>query len=65
MDTIKRLNDLLAERNMSLYRMAKECRVSYSSLRRVTERNGQLRVKTIEKICKGLNMPLYEFFQQE
>ena len=65
MDTMKRVNELIEERNMSLYRLAKSCDISYSTLKNTIQRNGQLTVDTIERICQGLGIPMYEFFMDQ
>ena len=64
MDTMKRVKELVKERNMSLYRLAKTCDISYSTLKNTVSRNGQLTVDTIERICQGLGIPMYEFFME-
>ena len=64
MDTMKRVNELVEERNMSLYRLAKTCDIPYSTLKNTIKRNGQLTVDTIERICQGLGIPKYEFFME-
>ena len=62
METMRRVNELLAERNLSLYRLAQMSGISYSTLKNTAQRNGQLSVDTIERICDGLQIPLSEFF---
>jgi transcriptional regulator with XRE-family HTH domain len=59
---MRRVNELLAERNLSLYRLAQMSGISYSTLKNTAQRNGQLSVDTIERICDGLQIPLSEFF---
>jgi len=61
-ETMRRVNELLAERNLSLYRLAQMSGISYSTLKNTAQRNGQLSVDTIERICDGLQIPLSEFF---
>lgn len=62
METMERVNKLMAERNLSLYKLAQLSGVSYSTLKNTAKRNGQLSVDTIERICMGLQIPLAEFF---
>ena len=62
MDTNKRLGELLAERNMTLYQLAKRSEVSHSTLTNARSRGGQLSEDTIERACKALGITLSEFF---
>ena len=65
MDTLQRVYDLIDERGMTLYHLAKLCDIAPSTLRNTRRRNGELKVETIEKICTGLGMTLSEFFEVE
>ncbi len=65
MDTMTRVNELMAERNLTLYKLAKLSGISYSTLKNTVQRNGQLSVDTIERICHGLEIPLAQFFAEE
>ena len=62
MNTVARLNELAAEHELSLFQLALLCGISYNTLKSTAERNGQLTVDTIERICLGLRMPMSEFF---
>ena len=62
MDTVERVNELAAERGLSLYQLARTSGVPYSTLRNTAKRNGQLTVDTIERICVGLEIPMCAFF---
>lgn len=65
MDTLRRLSELMRERNLSLYKVSQMSGVPYSTLKNTELRNGQLTVDTIERICIGLEIPMYHFFQTE
>lgn len=65
MDTIRRLSELMRERNLSLYKVSQMSGVPYSTLKNTELRNGQLTVDTIERICIGLEIPMYYFFQTD
>ena len=52
MDTIKRVQDLMQERDMNLCVLAKKCGISYSTIQTTARRGGQLSVETIERICQ-------------
>lgn len=64
MNTMNRVKELAAERNLTLYELAQRCELSYPSLRQTEKRNGQLRVDTIERICKELGVTLSFFFAE-
>lgn len=63
MTTMKRVHELLAERDMSLLKLSKIGDVSYSTLRATEKRNGQLSVDTIERICHALGITMAHFFE--
>ena len=64
MDTIKRVYDLIKERNISLYQLSQMSGVSYSTVKTTEKRGGQLKVDTIERICEALGITMSEFFQE-
>ena len=65
MDTMRRLGELLGERDMTLYGLSQECGISYSTLKNAVARHGQLSLDSIERICARLGIPLYEFFMTD
>ena len=62
MDTLGRVYELLEARNMTLNRLALLSAVSPSTLRNTKRRGGELKVETIERICRALGITLSEFF---
>lgn len=62
MDSLTRLNDLLAERGMSLFALSRASGIRYSTFDAAKRRGGQLSVDTIERVCEALKIPVYEFF---
>ena len=62
MDTIARVEQLAAERDLTLYRLSTVCGIPYSTLVNTKRRSGQLQLDTIERICKGLHITYHEFF---
>ena len=64
MDTMARVRELAAERNLSLHGLARVCDVPYSTLKNTEARYGQLTVDTIERICLGLEIPMSLFFAE-
>ena len=65
MDTMRRVNDLISQRNMTLYQLAKISDVSSSTLRNTKRREGQLSIDTIERICAALGITLSDFFAEQ
>lgn len=65
MDSLARLNNLLIERDMSLFALSKASGIRYSTFNAAKRRNGQLSVDTIERVCNTLHIPLYEFFMSD
>ena len=65
MDTLGRVYDLIAQRDMTLYQLAKISDVSPSTLRNTKRREGQLKIDTIERICAALGITLSEFFAEQ
>ena len=62
METVERVYELAAERNISINRLAEMSGVSVSTIKTTKNRGGQLKVDTIERICIGLGIEVYEFF---
>lgn len=65
MDTIKRMTELMDERHLTLFGLARMCDIPYSTLKNTQVRGGQLSVDTIERICLGLGIELVDFFAKE
>ncbi len=65
MDSISRLNELLSEYDMSLFALAKASGIHYSTFDAAKRRSGQLSIDTIERVCKALQIPVYEFFMTD
>lgn len=61
-DTLMKIQKLMNERNWSLYKLAKESDIPYSSLNSLFLKNNQPTLSTLEKICKGFHITLGEFF---
>ncbi len=64
MNTMKRVNELVDDRGLTLYKLAMLCEVPYSTLKNTEARGGQLTVDTIERICHGLKITMAEFFTE-
>lgn len=62
METVQRVYELAAERNISINRLAEMSGISVSTIKTTKNRGGQLKIDTIERICNALDIPLYQFF---
>ena len=62
MDALQRLNRLMDERGWSVYRLAKNCGLSESTLANVFKRNTVPTITTLERICDGFGITLSQFF---
>ena len=64
MDALQRLNRLMDERGWSVYRLAKNCGLSESTLANVFKRNTVPTITTLERICDGFGITLSQFFAE-
>ncbi len=62
---LKRVTQLREERDWSLYRLAKESNLSYSTLSNTFHRDNVPSVPTLMRICEGLGITLSEFFDEQ
>lgn len=62
---LTKIQILMDERNWSLYKLAQESNIPYSSLNSLFLKNNQPTVATLEKVCKGFHISLAEFFSDE
>ena len=59
---LTKIEKYLVIRKWSLYRLAKEAEIQYSSLHSMFEKNTQPTIPTLMKICKGLGITMSDFF---
>ena len=59
-DTIKRVQDLMQERDMNLCVLAKKCGISYSTIQTTARRGGQLSVETVSSTHLDVYKRQYE-----
>lgn len=62
MDIKKRLEILMNERGWTIYRVAKEANIPWSTVRNMFKRNTEPSVATLECICSGMGITLSQFF---
>lgn len=63
--TLMKLEMLMNERKWSIYKLAKESDIPYSSLNNLFQRNTEPTLPTLRKICSGLGISLSDFFSDE
>lgn len=61
----ERIEYLCKKKHFTMYRLAKESDMPYSSLNNIIHRRTCPTVSTLEKLCKGLNISLSDFFDFE
>lgn len=59
------IQELYLQKGWTLYRLAKESDLPYSSLNNMFHRNTQPSIPTLNKICDGLGITMSEFFDKE
>ena len=62
MDAKARLQQLMDERGWTMYRLAKESNVAWTTIRNMFSRNTEPSIQTLEALCKGMGITLPQFF---
>jgi len=62
MDAKARLRQLIDERGWSLYRVAKEADIPWTTVHNMFKRNTDPSIQTLESLCKGMGITLTQFF---
>ena len=62
--TNERIRQLMDERNWTEYRLAKESKLSQSTIANLFKRNTVPSVTTLESICSGFGITLAQFFSE-
>ncbi len=65
MDVKARLQQLMDERGWTIYRVAKEADIPWSTVRNMFKRNTEPSVQTLEALCKGMGITLPQFFDED
>ena len=65
MDVKARLQQLMDEREWTIYRVAKEANIPWSTVRNMFKRDTEPSIATLEAICKGMGMTLPQFFDTD
>lgn len=64
-ETCTKLKKLLLQKDWSLYRLAAESGLPYSSISNLFRRNTEPTIPTLRLICKGFGISLSDFFADE
>ena len=65
MDSKARLQQLMDERGWTIYRLAKESDVAWTTIRNMFARNTEPSIATLESLCNGMGMTLVQFFDED
>ena len=65
LNTHDRLRKLLAERGWTEYRLAKEAKLSESTIMNIFRRNATPSIPTLEAICTGFGITVSQFFAED
>ena len=64
MDTNEHIQHLMAERNWTKYRLAKEAGLSQSTIANLFNRNTVPSISTLEAVCSAMGITLSQFFAE-
>jgi len=60
----ERILEILKEKNMTQYKLAKNAGMSYSSVNTIIRRTKSQRLETLRQICKGLGVSISYFIRE-
>ncbi len=64
MNVLKRLRDIMEQKEMSEYRLSKESGVPQSTINSLFRKNNTPTVYTLEALCSALNISMSDFFYE-
>ena len=62
MEISNHIKELCRARGWTYYKLALQCGIPQSSLNAMLNRDGDPSIKNLEKICKGLDITMTDFF---
>ena len=65
MDSKVRLQHLMDDRGWTIYRLAKESDVAWTTIRNMFARNTEPSIATLDALCKGMGITLVQFFDED
>lgn len=63
-DVMQRIRDLCSARSWTVYRLAKESGITYSTLNTMLRKTNLPSLPTLEKLCHGFGISLAQFFSE-
>lgn len=64
-ETLQTIEKLYKQRGWTIYKLAKESGIPYSSLNNMFLRNTQPSLNTLERLCSGLGISMSDFFHDD
>ena len=64
-DVSKRLNELMTERGLNTYSLARKSKLSWNTVRNYSVRNTKPTLATLSMLCDGLGITLAQFFDTD
>ncbi len=64
-DVIQRIKELCAARSWTVYRLAKESGITYSTLNTMLHKTNAPSIFTLSKICEGFGITIAQFFSPD
>ena len=65
MDVIERVQQLREKKGYSIYKLARQSDLPYSSVTNMTKKGTVPTIYTLEKLCKGLDITMPQFFADD
>lgn len=64
-DVVRRIKDLCSAYGWTVYRLAKESGITYSTLNSMLNKGTMPSIPTLSRICRGLGISLSQFFAED
>lgn len=64
-DVSKRLSDLMEERGLNTYSLARKSNIAWNTVKNYSTRNTKPTLATLSALCDGLGITLVQFFDTE
>lgn len=61
----ERLQELMEERDLNMYSLAKRSGLSWNTIKNIFSRTTNLTVTTLSLLCEGLGITLAQFFEED
>lgn len=64
-DIRSRLKQLMDERGLNMYSLAKRSELSWNTIKNIFGRSTNPTITTLSMLCNGLGITLYQFFEED